>query len=260
MIGVAARRLRDASPLDPVLRRLSSLHPLSASEAALLQTPVARRLQASGGDQLVADGVGAARFLLSGWAAYQTTLADGRRQILRLLTPGDTFGEYPHLRPPVCEVVALTQVSMADAVPALQAASSGDAPGLARALALAARQHDIQLASAITRLGAMSAYERLAHLLLELAGRLQAAGLSEGRHFPLPLTQEMLAETLGLSIVHVNRTLQQLRRDRLIELRSGVAVLLQPQALAQIAGCDARHKPAHYQTEAADRGGDALSA
>jgi CRP-like cAMP-binding protein len=91
----------------------------------------------------------------------------------------------------------------------------------------------------MVRLGQQTAYERVAHFLLELQRRLQIAGLGDSQRFPLPLTQEMLADSLGLSIVHVNRTLQHLRREKLIELRSGVAILLEPQTLSGICDYDA---------------------
>jgi hypothetical protein len=84
-------------------------------------------------------------------------------------------------------------------------------------------------------LGRQTAYERVAHFLLEVQRRLEIAGLGDGQRFPLPLTQEIMGDALGLSIVHVNRTLQQLRRERLIELRSGVTILLQRDLLASIA-------------------------
>jgi CRP-like cAMP-binding protein len=60
-------------------------------------------------------------------------------------------------------------------------------------------------------------------------------GLAEKQRFPLPLTQELLADALGLSIVHINRTLQQMRRDGLIEWRSGVATILQRNLLVNLA-------------------------
>jgi CRP-like cAMP-binding protein len=82
------------------------------------------------------------------------------------------------------------------------------------------------------RLGRQTALERTAHLFLELRQRLAAVGLADGARFPLPLTQEVLADTLGLSIVHMNRTLQQLRREGLVEVKSGWARLLDPAALA----------------------------
>ncbi len=83
----------------------------------------------------------------------------------------------------------------------------------------------------IVRLGRQTAYERMAHLLLELRWRLAEVGLGDERKFPLPLTQEVLADALGLSIVHVNRTLQQLRREGLLEMRAGFVELLKPDVL-----------------------------
>ncbi|MET0273464.1 MAG: Crp/Fnr family transcriptional regulator, partial [Phenylobacterium sp.] len=137
--------------------------------------------------------------------------------------------------PAPCPLVALTAVETVDATPLLKAARSGQAPGLARALAREQVIDQAILFDHMVRLGRQTAYERVAHFLLELRGRLQIAGLGDAQRFPMPLTQEVLADVLGLSIVHVNRTLQQLRRERLIELRSGVAILLQPDVLAQIA-------------------------
>lgn len=234
---------RQASQMEPVVRRLAALSPMSLKEAALLRGLIATRSMAQPGEQLISPGAPATKFLLRGWAACQVRLPDGRRQILRLLTPGDALGEAPHLSPPNCEVTALTQVTTAEAGPAFAAAAAGEAPGLARALALAGRLSDGHMAHAVLRLGCLSAYERVAHLLLELCGRLEAAGLGDNRLFPLPITQETLADTLGLSIVHTNRVLQKLRREKLIELRSGVAVLLDRPALTRIAHAGAEPAP-----------------
>ena len=77
----------------------------------------------------------------------------------------------------------------------------------------------------ITRLGRRTAYERFGNLLLELYHRLHVVGLARDGRFALPLTQEMLADALGLSVVHVNRTVQQMRRDGLLELRAGTVVI-----------------------------------
>jgi CRP-like cAMP-binding protein len=108
-------------------------------------------------------------------------------------------------------------------------------PGLARAFASARAQQDACLLNHVVRLGRQTAYERIAHLLLELGHRLHEIGLEMGTFVPLPLTQEVIGDALGLSVVHVNRTLQQLRRDHLIEVRAASMRLLKPEALARIA-------------------------
>jgi CRP-like cAMP-binding protein len=134
----------------------------------------------------------------------------------------------------LCSLTALTALETIDAELVVEAAESGRAPGLAAAIEGLRKQEGQLLLDHMVRLGQQTAYERVAHFLLELQRRLHIVGLGDAQRFPLPLTQEMLADALGLSIVHVNRTLQQLRRDGLIELRSGVAILLRPEALSAV--------------------------
>lgn len=197
-----------------------------------------RRVRHRAGDELIAEGQTArrARFIVSGWAHSQRVLMDGRRQTFGFLLPGDGLGMCPRQSPPALAVfVAATALETVDAEPLMEVVQSGRSPGLERALAAAARLDDILTYDHVTRLGCQTAYERVAHFLLELQHRSEMAGLGDRHRFPMPLTQEMLADALGLSIVHINRTLQQLRQRRLIELRSGVAVLLDREALIQIA-------------------------
>ena len=87
----------------------------------------------------------------------------------------------------------------------------------------------------IIRIGRQTAYERLVHVILELHSRSQAAGLCDETSFELPLTQEILADSLGLSIVHVNRTLQSLRREQLIEQRSSFITIKDRARMVMIA-------------------------
>jgi CRP-like cAMP-binding protein len=231
-------------PMEVVIRRLRGLGPLSDAEIDLLRSLGERRERHGAGDELAVEGTHLVRcrFIVSGWACRQRVLADGRRQIFSFLLPGDGVGVARRLGPELSTVVALTALETVDAEPALEAVQAGKAPGLARALAALEPAEQVQLFDHVVRLGRQTAYERVAHLLLELQRRLEAAGLGDSQRFPLPLTQEILADALGLSIVHVNRTLQQLRRERLIELRSGVAILLEPELLARIA--DYRAPPA----------------
>lgn len=238
-------------PIDPVFRKLRSLARLSDSEETLIRALSDRRERYSPGEELLAEGepTRRARLVVSGWAASQRVLPDGRRQIFHFILPGDLLGYAPRPCPSSqCSLTALTSLETIDAELVVDAAETGRAPGLAQALVGYQLQESQLVLDHMVRLGQQTAYERVAHFLLELQRRLQVVGLGDGQRFPLPLTQEMLADALGLSIVHVNRTLQTLRRDGLIELRSGVAILLRPDALSTLCDYDTmgamRHSPA----------------
>jgi len=230
-----------AWPIDPVVRRLTAYATLSEADEALVRALGDRRERHAPGEELIGEGQPArrARFVVAGWAACQRVLPDGRRQIFRLILPGDGLGLHERGSPAVpWTVVALTALETVDAQALVEAAEAGRSTALSQALVGAALSEEQLLLDHLVRLGQQTAYERVAHFLLELQRRLQVAGLGDSRRFPLPLTQEILADALGLSIVHVNRTLQQLRREGLIELRSRVAILLEPGTLHDIASCE----------------------
>jgi CRP-like cAMP-binding protein len=86
----------------------------------------------------------------------------------------------------------------------------------------------------LVNVGQRNALERMAHLFCELLYRFRAVGLNQGNSCTLPLTQLELAETLGLSSVHVNRTLQTLRRQKLITLEGGTLTIQDLDALKEV--------------------------
>lgn len=230
---------------DAPTRLLSALAPLSTEEIALVRGLARRGETLPAKTEILAEGelIGRPLLLLSGWVCRQRLLLDGRRQILTFLLPGDLIGMKPWPQPrALSSVMTLGGVTVVDATPLREAFSQTDPqhPGLRAACAAAAGLEQMRLSDHIMRLGRQTAYERVAHLLLELHERLSLAGLVESKHFSMPLTQEAMADALGLSIVHVNRTLQQLRRDNLVDVKSGICVLHDIKALARIAdfrGC-----------------------
>ncbi|MCR5876599.1 Crp/Fnr family transcriptional regulator [Phenylobacterium sp. J426] len=171
--------------------------------------------------------------LAFGWAAQAVTLSDGRRQILRLYVPGDLC-EAPHIDDAgPGELLALTRVRaspLGDAT-ALDGRIGVDT-GLAALLRQSAREDRRWAGAQILRLGRLTAIERMGHLLLDLYERAGGGGLTSGATILLPLTQAMLSDVLGLSVLHTERVLQQLRRDGLIVLRLGHVTLLDPERLA----------------------------
>jgi CRP-like cAMP-binding protein len=87
----------------------------------------------------------------------------------------------------------------------------------------------------VANLGSRRALSRVAHLFCELAARLETVGLLENNQFHLPFTQKHLADACGLSAVHINRTIQDLRRGGLIEWKSHIVTLLQRKELGSVA-------------------------
>jgi CRP-like cAMP-binding protein len=176
----------------------------------------------------------APKLLVSGVAGEVRALDDGRRQILRLRLPGDLLYACDYE-----SVVALGRVHVAEARPFLQVLNDPQAPaGLRRAWLELGQADQDMLRDHLVRLGRMTANERVAHFLLETHHRLSNLGLTDGDVFHLPATQEVLSDLIGLSVVHLNRTLQALRRSELISLRNGRVELLGREALAEL--CDWR--------------------
>lgn len=164
--------------------------------------------------------------IASGWAAAVAHLEDGSRQLVSLFLPGDVVEPEQDLQDGV-QPVAMTTVRSMDATTLIATLKGVPNPALRpliEAWSNARREAQCRLVRHIVRLGRLSAYERTADLFLELHRRLRRAGVADERGMPLPLTQEMLADHLGLSVVHMNRTLQQLRRDGLIANRGGQMV------------------------------------
>lgn len=152
----------------------------------------------------------------SGIAADVRRLTDGRRQILALHLPGDLLDPEPGET-----AAALTSVDVVDAAPLVRALSEGAGlrSPLGQAWLAVRRMQQAMQRDHIVRLGRMSAYERLGHLLLETHERLVHVGLASAAAFQMPLRQDMIADFLGLSIVHVSRTTKQLKREGLIRVR-----------------------------------------
>jgi CRP-like cAMP-binding protein len=223
-----------------LIRRFSQLAPLSAEETALVASLASCPQELPAGTELIHEGepLDRPRLLLAGWACRDRTLPDGRRQIFEFILPGDMFGQSvrPRAMAPA-NSLALTPVVVADAS-ALRVAIAKQADrytGLAEACSAMTGLEEAHLFSQLMRVGLQTAYERMAHFILEIHQRLRAVGLAGDTTVAIPLTQEIMADALGLSVVHLNRTLQQLRRDRLLEFKSGIVRLLQPERLAQIA-------------------------
>ena len=164
--------------------------------------------------------------ILSGWACRYKQLEDGRRQVVSFFLPGDIcdlnvfiLKEMDH------SIGTITSVTIADLTRQFFDEIGAGYPRIATAfwwesLVNAAIQREWTM-----NLGQRTASERIAHLLCEIFFRLRLAGLTHGEACDFPLTQSDLADATGLSKVHVNRTLQELRSSNLIVLKGKTLVV-----------------------------------
>lgn len=166
--------------------------------------------------------------LHSGWCARLRVLADGRAQMLGVLLPGDLFGvEAMLMKRQPDGIVALDTVRV-DQLPQDQARAAGMAdPQIGLRLSWQLAENHRRLGNWVVGLGRGHADERLALLLLDLRARLILGGTlrEEATSFRLPLTQGQIGELLGLTAVHVNRTLRRFRDAGLATVAGGEARL-----------------------------------
>jgi len=208
-----------------LLRRLSAWQALSAEEARAVEAAAGAVRLHRPHEDLVREGASASHIglLLSGFAYAFRVLPDGRRQIVSYLIPGDLCDSRQLLLPAAAHTIStLTAANVVlfgrDALLEL----IGRYPRLGHALCWLALQEEIIAREWLVNVGQRTAIERLAHLLCEIFTRMQMVGLTDAGRCELPLTQVELADTLALSTVHVNRTLQELRRQGLVSLSSGL--------------------------------------
>lgn len=218
--------LNHLSPAEPaVASRLGAFASLSdeARRALRLAAELPHRVAASRDLVLAGQRTSGALIVLEGWLGRVKLFSDGRRQILSFLVPGDVIQEPRTTHP----VAPSTITALCDALLCPAPASGIEDGGLREAYAVSAALDETYLLRQIARLGRMSAYERIHDWLLEMHERLMLARRAGPESFAMPLTQETLADALGLTSVHVNRTLQSMRRDDVLEWRGGVVRLKQ---------------------------------
>lgn len=218
---------------SPAITRLSALTQLDAEAMQALERSIASSVTDRARSELLTEGreIPAALLIVEGWAARVRILSDGRRQFLSFLLPGDLVGMCRQERPlAVSTVVAITPLKTC------RAPDGSLYPALARAYAISHAFEEAYLLAQITRLGRLNALERLADVMLELRERLTLSGQVRNGTFDMPLTQEMLADVLGLTPVHINRMVQQARRQDWLEWRAKRVTIRDESALASKVG------------------------
>ncbi|MGJ3263700.1 MAG: Crp/Fnr family transcriptional regulator [Salinarimonas sp.] len=208
---------------DPFFRRLNSYVALTPDDERLVEDLCRERVRRVGPrEDVVREGERprGLHLVLDGWAMRYKSLEDGRRQVLSFVLPGDLCEQHVLLLPRADHSLgSITPVTVAEVSATRIAEISGASPRLPTALAWSDLCAQALQREWTVNLGQRTALERMAHLICELFHRLRAVGLTHGLSYELPATQAMLADATGISAVHVNRTLQELRAAELITLR-----------------------------------------
>jgi CRP-like cAMP-binding protein len=224
---------------DCPLRPLPLFMAHSDDELALVQSLKKREQQLEAGATLIHEGqVDAPLFtLLSGWAFRFKTLSDGRRQILNFLLAGDFIGVQQKMGDGAAHgVVTLTDavfcVFQRDALWAMHR----EQPTMGFNVTWLTAHEESVVDETLLSVGRRSAEERIATLLVLLFKRAAALQTDKGvGGVPFPLTQQHVADALGLSLVHTNKTLRKLERRGLHALADGRLHLRDVKALVRLA-------------------------
>ncbi|MBP0445265.1 Crp/Fnr family transcriptional regulator [Roseomonas sp. SSH11] len=225
--------------VNPLIRKLENFTRLSGQDKHLLSEFLHEGIRHLGPrEDIIREGERpqSVNLVLSGWACRYKYLEDGRRQIIAFLVPGDLCdNNFFLLRQMDHSIGALTPISIAQIPRHRIEEVSLHHPRVAQALSWEALTSMAIQREWTVSLGQRDAQERLAHLLCELYLRLRAVGLTDGTSCELPLRQAELADALGLSTVHVNRTLQELRASQLIMLKGKTLTIPDLNALRSVA-------------------------
>ncbi|MXQ11902.1 Crp/Fnr family transcriptional regulator [Microvirga makkahensis] len=213
----------------PLLLKLEQHDRLSDEEKRVLENAISRIRVVEADEDIVHEGdhPSESNLLLDGFAARYKIFSNGRRQITAIHVPGDFVDLHSFLlRAMDHGVLALTPCRIAVVPHTMLERITAEHPHLTRLLWLNTLVDGAIHREWLTAMGRLSATAHMAHFICELFLRLNAVGRTDGDTIQLPLTQAELGDTLGLSTVHVNRVLQELRKEGLIRWQGDALTIL----------------------------------
>jgi len=230
------------------LKKLRLRAAISADEERVIHGLVAESRRSRADTVLVKAGqpLNVSMLVLDGWLVRSKDLPSGERQVMEIHLPGDfadlhgfTLKQLDH------DLIAITECVIGYVPHERLMELTEKHPRLARIYWLSTN-----IDAAITRemalsLGQRSAISRMAHLFCELHTRLAIIGRTDGDTFEFPLTQRELGECLGLTVVHVNRTLQELRRRGLVQAENRHVTITDRRGLEAVAEFDPTYLQLH---------------
>jgi CRP-like cAMP-binding protein len=237
--GSGEMGLANSTAESALAKKLNTFLPLSPSELKCLAEMQSNSFKVRRGKQLTHEGQTEhkAFVLQAGWACSYKVLPAGGRQIISFPIAGDIVGlRSVLLRTADHSFSALTDavVSAVEGTRVLKCMT--EFPRLGAALLWAASREEAMVVEHLVNIGRRSALERMAHFFMELAERLSLVGQATEAEFKCPLSQFVIADALGLTAIHVNRTLRQLRDQDLLTVRKGSVRIHDLARLRKLAG------------------------
>jgi CRP-like cAMP-binding protein len=224
---------------DALIRKLESFEELTHADCEALRALVPRVRQVPARTDLIQEGdvPGNVHLILDGYACRYKVLPDGQRQIIAFFVPGDfcdltvfILDQMDHSIGTIspCKTVEIPRHAIEDI--------TAHHPQVTRALMWCALVDEAVLREWLVNIGSRQADQRIAHLFCELLLRLEAVGRVTDNSYAFPFTQYDIADSMSLTSVHVNRTLQFLRALNLISLKRRVLTILDVEQLKAYCG------------------------
>lgn len=239
-------------PVSVFLQNVERFGPITEEERQAIQGAAERRSWVAARADLAPQGEATSEstLILSGFAYRAKHLSDGRRQITAVHIPGDFCDLHSFLLKKMDDgLTAFTACEVAIFPHANLREITRKFPYLTRVLWATTLIDGAVQREWMLGLGRLSAQERVAHLICELFVRLRAVGMTEEAGYTLPITQQELGDIFGISAVHVNRTLQVLRSEGLIELDGRRMTILDWDGLRTLAHFNSDYLHMHQQIE-----------
>ena len=228
------------------LRKKSLFIPFSADDLSFMEKFKTGELTVDPGTTILMEGSNSPQIftVLSGMGTRYTTLENGRRQVINFIFPGDLAGLQAGL-------LGEMKHSVEASTPMVLCVFKREElwhlfksqPSRAYDITWIAAVEEHFLGETIATLGQRSASQRIAWALLRIEARLRAVGLGSGNRVPLPFRQQDLADALGLSLVHTNKTLGHLRDRQIAVWRDGYLQVLDRVMLGEVAMTDPEVEP-----------------
>jgi CRP-like cAMP-binding protein len=220
------------------LRNLDCFTPVSSKTLNFINQFKTREISLNSHEVLTLEGETSNELftIKSGWAFRYSTLSDGRRQILNILLPGDFTGLQAELDKPMqYGVEALTDCTVCVFPKQNLMSLYKNFPYLAHDLTWLAAHNELIVDENLVSVGQRNATERIALLFISLYKRTAQLGLVESKGFDFPLTQQHIADAMGLSLVHTNKSLAKLKKMDLFEFDGQRLIIKQYEKLKKLA-------------------------